>query len=84
MNVALSLVIIGTLDCLLAVFFFWAAARGLRVLDAWPDPGPYGHERPLWLRLSREVETLRVCRIVCLNTGASMGCTGLILMLGWV
>lgn len=84
MNVGASLLVIGTLDCLLAVLFFWAAARGVRLLDAWPDPGPYGADRATWLKLSRQVETLRVCRIVCLNTGASMGFTGLILMLGWL
>lgn len=84
MNTGLALLIVGTMDCLLAVLFFWMAARGSRVLDAWPDPGPYGTDREQWQRLARQVETLRVCRIVCLNTGGSIGFTGLILMLGWL
>jgi hypothetical protein len=83
-NVGLALVVIGTMDCLLAVLFFWLAARGTRLLDVWPDPGPWGADREMWLRLARQVETLRVCRIVCLNTGGSMGFTGLILMMGWL
>lgn len=83
-NVALALLIVGSLDTALGGLFWWLHRRAATSLRAWPDPGPWGEEKATWDRARDVVENLRVVRVVCINTGASMVCTALMLLGGWV
>ena len=75
-------IIVGALDAGLGLVFWWLFARSVSVLRTWPDPGPWGEEKAQWEKLRGASENLRVARVVCINTGGSFLCTGLVLLLG--
>lgn len=83
MNPAHALFVIGLLDLALAVVFFYQCRRWERRFNALPDPGPWV-DRTEYHAIKLKVETLRIVRIVCLNTGGSMAMTGIIMMVGWL
>ncbi len=84
MNVALAVLIVGGLDTALGGLFWWLHRRASANLRAWPDPGPWGDEKAMWDHMRDTTENLRVVRVVCINTGASMVCTALMLLAEWV
>lgn len=84
MSVAVAMAIVGGLDLALGGLFWWLHRRGAATLRAWPDPGAWGEQKAMWDQMRDTVENLRVVRVVCINTGASMVCTALMLLAGWV
>lgn len=83
MSAAHALFFVGLLDLLLSVVFFHQCRRLERQFKALPDPGPWV-DRTEYHELKLKVETLRIVRIVCLNTGGSLSTTGLVMMVGWL
>lgn len=82
MTVALTFLIIGVLDLAIGILFWYLFKRARKILDAWPDPGPWGEDKAYWNELHSTSENMRVIRVVCINTGGSFLCTGLFLLLG--
>lgn len=81
MSAAHALFLVGLLDLLLSAGFFYRCRQLERRFKALPDPGPWV-DRTEYHELKLKVETLRIIRLVCLNTGGSLSTTGLIMMLG--
>lgn len=84
-NTGLALLVIGLLDALMGLAFTFVLRRVELVMEEWPEPAfvPRGLRQEYEAMVIRAF-TLRTCRVVCFNTGASFTATGLILLLGVV
>lgn len=82
MSITFALLLVGGIDLLVGWLFWWLHKRSTGLLRSWPDPGPWGEEKQRWDQIRDTAENMRVVRVVCINTGASMICTGLLLLTG--
>lgn len=82
MTIISALFLVGLLDAMMGGLFWWLHCRAAAALKSWPDPGAWGEEKEVWDKVHSGAENLRVLRVVCLNTGASMMCCALMMLLG--
>lgn len=82
MSIISAMIVVGLLDAAMGLVFWGLHRRAAAALAAWPDPGPWGEEKEMWNKVHSSAENLRVLRVVCLNTGASMVCCALMMLMG--
>lgn len=82
MSIGLALIVVGVFDALVAALMTPLLNRAAELHASWPDPGPFGSEKATWDALATKLLTMRVVRIVCLNTGGSFVSAGLLLLVG--
>lgn len=80
MSIAAAFLLTGLLELAVGLGFHWLYCRAASTLKSWPDPGPWGLEKAEWDKVHSGAENLRVLRVVCLNTGASMVCCAVLLL----